>query len=176
MVLGPFALTNLLVPLLRESQDARVITVTSGGMYTQGLHVDDLQMAATPYRGATAYARAKRAQVVLTRLWAQRLREDGVAVHAMHPGWADTPGLVAGLPRFRRVLGPILRTPGEGADTIVWLAAADEPARSTGGLWLDRRLRPTDRLRSTRVSRADAERLWTTCVALSGTDLPGSGP
>jgi dehydrogenase/reductase SDR family member 12 len=70
MVLGPFTLTGGLLPLLEQSDDARVITVTSGGMYTQALHLDDLQMEREPYRGTVAYARAKRAQVVLTRLWA----------------------------------------------------------------------------------------------------------
>jgi dehydrogenase/reductase SDR family protein 12 len=170
MVLGPFALTNLLVPLLAQSQGGRIVTVTSGGMYTQGLHLDDLQME-HGYRGATAYARAKRAQVILTRLWAIRLRRSQIVAHAMHPGWADTPGIQASLPRFSRLLGPFVRTPAEGADTIVWLAAAQEPRTTSGALWLDRRARAFDRVRATRVSRADAERLWDACVAMTGTDI-----
>ena len=60
-----------------------------------------LEMGPDDYRGPTAYARAKRAQVVLSEEWAKRLRDAGVAVHAMHPGWADTPGLEVGLPAFR---------------------------------------------------------------------------
>ena len=67
------------------------------------------------------YARTKRAQVILTELWAQRLQGTGVVVHAMHPGWADTPGVRSSLPRFYKATKPLLRTPGEGADTIVWL-------------------------------------------------------
>ena len=53
------------------------------------------------YEGARAYARAKRAQVALVREWARRLRGRGSSVNAMHPGWADTPGLEASLPGFR---------------------------------------------------------------------------
>ena len=167
MVLGPFLLTRGLLPLLHQSDDGRIITVTSGGMYTQALHLDDLQMEHEPYRGGVAYARAKRAQMVLTRMWAAQERRSGVVAHAMHPGWADTPGIEASMPRFHRLVGRLLRTPEQGADTIVWLAAAPEAARSTGRLWLDRRPRTLDRLPGTRVSPKDARRLWETCLALT---------
>ncbi len=167
MVLGPFVLTRGLLPLLRQSDDGRIITVTSGGMYTQALHLDDLQMEREPYRGGVAYARAKRAQMVLTRLWAAQERRSSVVAHAMHPGWADTPGIEASMPRFHRLVGPLLRTPAQGADTIVWLAASPEAARSTGRLWLDRRPRTLDRLPGTRVSPEDSRRLWEACLALT---------
>ncbi len=167
MVLGPFALTRGLLPLLEQSDDARIITVTSGGMYTQALRLDDLQMEREPYVGTVAYARAKRAQVVLTRLWAAQQRGTTVVVNAMHPGWADTPGIQAALPRFHRLVGPLLRTPEQGADTIVWLAASAEAAGATGMLWLDRRPRAFDRLARTRVSAKEARRLWDTCLELT---------
>jgi NAD(P)-dependent dehydrogenase (short-subunit alcohol dehydrogenase family) len=167
-VLGPFLLTNLLTPLLVASAPARVINVSSGGMYTQRLDVDDLQSAAGAFDGTKAYARTKRAQVVLTEIWAQRLAGTGVVVHAMHPGWADTPGIVTSLPRFHRLAGPLLRTPEEGADTIVWLGAADEPERSSGGFWHDRRRRPTHRVPWTKESPAERERLWSECARLTG--------
>ena len=86
-----------------------MIWVTSGGMYTQPLDVDTLEVGPGGYKGSVAYAKAKRAQVVLTEEWAKRLRDDGVAVHAMHPGWADTPGIHDSLPTFSRLIGPLLR-------------------------------------------------------------------
>ena len=46
-----------------------------------------------------------------------------------HPGWVDTPGIAHSLPKFERVARPILRTTQQGADTFVWLAAADVPLR-----------------------------------------------
>ena len=169
--LGPFVLTNGLAPLLERTASiagrARVINVASGGMYLQGLHIDDLQMQGEPYRGSVAYARAKRALVVLTELWARRWRDRGIVVHAMHPGWADTPGIESGLPRFRQIVGARLRTTEEGADTIVWLAASDEGARTTGRFWLDRRPRPTRYLLGQRVTPRDAERLWDACERLT---------
>jgi dehydrogenase/reductase SDR family member 12 len=165
-VLAPFLLTKLLLPLLRDSAPARIINVTSGGMYTQRLHVEDLQMERGEFDGRVAYARSKRAEVILTEMWAQRLAGTGVVVHAMHPGWADTPGLRASLPAFHRFTRRILRTPEEGADTIVWLAAAPAPARSSGGLWHDRRRRGTHRLPFTRESPEEREALWDACEHL----------
>jgi dehydrogenase/reductase SDR family member 12 len=167
-VLGPFLLTNLLIPRLTESAPARVINVSSGGMYTQRLHVEDLQSTSERFDGPTVYARTKRAQVILTELWAQRLAGTGVVVHAMHPGWADTPGVASSLPRFHRLTGPLLRSPGQGADTIVWLGAAAEPGESSGGFWHDRRQRPTHRVPWTRETPEDRERLWHECERLTG--------
>lgn len=166
-VAAPFLLTKLLLGLLRSSAPARVVNVSSGGMYTQRLHVDDLQMECGAFDGAVAYARTKRAEVVLTELWAQRLEGSGVVVHAMHPGWADTPGLRTSLPTFRRLTRPLLRTAEQGADTIVWLAAAAEPGRSSGGFWHDRRRRPTHRVPWTRESAAEREALWSACEQLT---------
>ncbi|HEY6566502.1 MAG TPA: SDR family NAD(P)-dependent oxidoreductase [Actinomycetota bacterium] len=167
MVLGPFLLTHELVPLLEATPGARVLWVASGGMYTQPLDVDALEMGPNDYRGSTAYARAKRAQVVLSEEWAKRLRDAGVAVHAMHPGWADTPGLEVGLPAFRTLIGPLLRTPDEGADTIVWLAAAAEPGRTTGKFWLDRAPRSTEKLVRAHATPAERAKLWALCERLT---------
>ena len=167
-VLGPFLLTNLLIPLLTQSAPARVINVSSGGMYTQRLHLEDLQSTGERFDGPTAYARTKRAQVILTECWARRLAGTGVVVHAMHPGWADTPGVASSLPRFHRLTGPLLRSPEQGADSIVWLGAAVEPVESSGGFRHDRRRRPTHRVPWTREPPEDREELRRECERLSG--------
>ena len=73
----------------------------------------------------------------------------------MHPGWAATPGVHASLPTFERIMGPVLRSPDEGADTIVWLVASSEPGRSTGRFWHDRRVRSPYRLPRTPESAED---------------------
>jgi len=173
MVLGPFLLTSELLPLLRATPGgARVLWIASGGMYTQSLDVDALEMGADDYSGTTAYARAKRAQVVLAEEWGKRLRDDRIAVHAMHPGWADTPGLETGLPGFRTLLGPILRSPEEGADTIAWLAAAEEPGRVTGKFWLDRAPRSTTKLVPSGASAEERDALWELCERQTETTSP----
>ena len=170
-VIGPFLLTKQLIPLLEQSAPSRIINVSSGGMYTRGLRVDDLQTERDEFDGPTVYARTKRAEVVLTEMWARCLAASGIRVHSMHPGWADTPGVRSSLPRFHRVTRPLLRSPEQGADTIVWLGSAAEPGQSTGGFWHDRRRRPTHLLPGTRESEADRDRLWAECVALISTGV-----
>ena len=166
-VLGMFALTEALLPVLTACAPARVINVSSGGMYSSRLDLDELQDPSGEFDGVRAYAQTKRAEVVLTHEWARRLAPTGVTVHAMHPGWADTPGVQSSLPRFRRLTAPILRTPAQGADTILWLATAEEPAAATGGFWHDRRRRPEHRLPTTRERPGDAERLYELCRELT---------
>jgi dehydrogenase/reductase SDR family member 12 len=157
----PFLLTKLLLPALLAAAPSRVITVSSGGMYTQRLDPATLEMAPAGYRGAVAYARVKRAQVVLSREWARRIDPADVAFHAMHPGWADTPGIAAALPRFRWAARPILRTPEQGADTIVWLATAAPERLGSGCFWHDRRPRSEYRLPRTREDDPGVARhLW----------------
>lgn len=147
-VLGAVRLTDAIAVALDD--DARIVFVTSGGMFTQALPVDDPDYERGDYAGATAYARSKRTQVDLLP-WFQRRWP--AAVYAMHPGWVDTPGLASALPRFRRLTRPVLRDPAQGADTIAWLlATAPRPPGQT--LWHDRRPRNTHRLRRTRSTAA----------------------
>ncbi len=105
-VLGPHLLTRLLRERLIASAPARVLFVSSGGMYTRRLDVDDLQSRRGAFDGRVAYARSKRAEVVLAERWAEELAGTGVVVHAMHPGWADTPGIKTSLPGFQRIMRP----------------------------------------------------------------------
>ena len=174
-VVGPFLLTRLLLQRLEESAPARVITMSSGGMYSAELTVDGLQMDAGTYNGTKQYALAKRAQVTLNEMWAARVDQRSVVFHSMHPGWADTPGVEESLPTFRKIVGPLLRDADGGADTVVWLAADDgEPLATTGGFWLDRRVRRIHRLGSTRRSDTTERRreLWEWVTERAGCSPP----
>lgn len=169
-VVGPFLLTSLLLDRLAASAPSRVLTMSSGGMYATGLTVSGLEMSPEDYNGTEQYARAKRAQVTLNEMWAERHGDRGVTFHALHPGWADTPGVDAGLPTFAKVMGPFLRTPDQGADTVVWLAADETPLASNGRFWLDRVARPIHKLPTTR--RTDTaerrEQLWNRIAETAG--------
>jgi NAD(P)-dependent dehydrogenase (short-subunit alcohol dehydrogenase family) len=105
--------------------------------------------------------------MMLTELWAEQLQPSGVTVNCMHPGWVDTPLVQTGLPVFRQTFRRILRTPDEGADTIVWLAAVSQVGSITGRFWFDRRERATYKLFLTKSSPADYRRLWAECIRLT---------
>ena len=178
-VLAPFRLTLRLAPLLRAAEKSTIVTVASGGMYTERFDLSRLEMGPGDYDGVKAYARAKRAQVLLAHEWSRRWGRDGVRSYVMHPGWTDTPGLATSLPTFHR-LGPLLRRVDEGADTAVWLAsgAAGETG-TTSGIWLDRRPRGEyylPRTRPRRSAQADGEDLWRWCERRSGLDGSGAQP
>ncbi len=178
-VLGPYRITSGLAPLLQRAGTSTIVTVSSGGMYSERFDLDRLESRPEHYDGVRAYARAKRAQVVLAHEWARRWSALGVASYSMHPGWVDTPGLASGLPSFR--LGPLFRRPDEGADTVVWLAAGG--ARTVGpraggarsaaedGFWHDRHRRGEHYLPWTRSASgrsAQGRELWAWCERRTG--------
>lgn len=171
-VVGPFLLTALLLERLADSGRSRVLTMSSGGMYAANLTISQLQMPVESYKGTEQYARAKRAQVTLNELWAQRFGDRGVHFQALHPGWADTPGVDDALPMFSKVLGPVLRSPQQGADTLVWLAADDAATDSNGLFWHDRKPRSIHKLPTTKRSDTPErrDRLWDWVVKTA--DLP----
>lgn len=145
-VIGPVLLTELLRETLAAAESPRVVVVSSGGMYSAPLdHTigDDVEYRRGRYEGIRSYARTKRIQVTMTEIMAKRYASDGIVVHSMHPGWADTPGVTDSMPRFAKVVAPILRTAEQGADTIVWLTASPVAAGSSGRFWSDRRPRST---------------------------------
>lgn len=182
MVATPFLLTGLLLPQLRARTDnggqgaGRVLTMSSGGMYTQGLTVDALEMPDDQYHGARQYARAKRAQVVLNELWASHIDLQQTVFHALHPGWVDTPGITEALPGFSRLLSPLklLRSPRNGADTMIWLSVDESAACSTGLFWHDRAVRKIDMSAATRCKDTESIRkeLWRWCETHTGWSLP----
>ncbi len=168
-VLGPVLMTDLLRPAL-SGHDARVVLVSSGGMYTQRLPVHDPDYLRGEYRGTTAYARSKRMQVSLAPLMQERWRRDGIGVHVMHPGWAATPGITSSLPAFSKVTGPLLRDAAAGADTVLWLAAT-EPSPPGGRFWHDRATRHTHYRRATRETLDDRDTMWEWVLRAAGLEV-----
>ncbi|CAL9100875.1 unnamed protein product [Musa textilis] len=137
-VAATYALTELMMPLLEKAApDARVITVSSGGMYTTPL-TPDLQFSESNFDGTLQYARNKRVQVALTEKWAETYSGKGIDFYSMHPGWADTPGVAQSLPGFSERLSGKLRTNNEGADTVIWLALQPKEKLKSGAFYFDR--------------------------------------
>lgn len=164
-VLGAYLLSTRLLPLLKQAAQLsptvppRVIMVVSGGMYFGGLHLDDLHFVKRDYNGSMAYAEAKRGMMILTKVWARAWAGSGILVNAMHPGWADTPGIAKALPGFHHLTQLILRDQQQGADTVVWLACNPQLDQS-GQLFFDRKARAQHRSEQTRNSLSEIESYW----------------
>lgn len=157
--LGTYILTTALIPALKKAQDPRVVTVSSGGMLTQKLNVDDLQVEKGTFDGTMVYAQNKRQQVILTERWATQYKE--IHFSSMHPGWADTPAVQLSMPSFHAKMQSRLRTEAMGADTVLWLAASAAAAQQPSGLFFqDRKAVATHLpLASSRSSSQDQDKL-----------------
>lgn len=146
--LGPLALTRALEDLLllgstSSNSSSRVIFVSSGGMLTENLVIDDLQCEKmSKFDGLIQYARDKRRQVAITEALAAEYKQSGknISVYAMHPGWTETDGVKTSIPGFYSTFKNKLRNLQQGADTIVWLCLEDEEKLKPGELYLDRQL------------------------------------
>ena len=160
-LIGPHLLTQLLSQNLKS---ARIIWVSSGGMYPVKIDLNQLESPPKDkFVGVAAYAQTKRAQVILNELYATAWPE--TTSLCMHPGWADTPAVQSSIPTFHRVTKNILRTAEQGADTVVWLAAQTQSAES-GTFWFDRKARQTHAFPWTKESDAQRQALWEMCNRL----------
>ncbi|KAL7384358.1 hypothetical protein ABVT39_000709 [Epinephelus coioides] len=135
--LGTYILTTALIPALKKAEDPRVVTVSSGGMLTQKLNVDDLQFEKGAFDGTMSYAQNKRQQVILIERWATQHKE--IHFSSMHPGWADTPAVQTSMPSFHTKMQSKLRTEAMGADTVVWLAVSAAATKQPSGLFFQDR-------------------------------------
>lgn len=172
----PHVLAVLLQSLLRaHTKPGRVVNVASGGLYTVRLDIDDPLCERRKYDGTQQYAHVKRAQLMLSDTWAERLAGSGIIVNTMHPGWSDTPGVKTSIPDFRESHAGDLRTPEEGADTIVWLAASPKARTLTGEFFFDRAVAPKHfTLAGTQSTPVECARLWEKCSEWTAYRYPGS--
>lgn len=170
-VVPAYLTQQLLAPMAKRN--GRIIQMLSGGLYTQGVQLNDMAYTATEYNGPKAYARAKRALLDVSQRWASAHHQ--VGIHCLHPGWAATPGVEKSLPSFHARMKDKLRTPLMGADTAVWLASHPtfEFARHSGQFWFDRSPRPTALLANTASSSDTVDELLQWLAAQTQATLAG---
>jgi len=122
--LGHFILTLSLMPLLQKGQ-ARIINVSSDAYKQARVNFHDLQLK-NNYSPLRAYSNAKLFNIYFTRSLHERFAGKGVTAYCLHPGVVNThfgegsTGLVKFLLRIAR---PFMKTPEQGAETTVYLAA-----------------------------------------------------
>jgi NAD(P)-dependent dehydrogenase (short-subunit alcohol dehydrogenase family) len=164
----------LLTVLLRDqlsAADATVITTSSRAGATRGARVnpDDLDMV-SGYDGMSAYKASKLANVLFTKEIARRWAADGISAAAVHPGMVRSQWGKSGPSAVRIVMNSpfrrLMRSPEQGADTIIWLATTT-PGKdwTSGGYYADRKPATPSPLAD------DAElasRLWGASAAICG--------
>lgn len=161
--LGPFLLTERLLPLLRRTAAGRpqgavrvLMTASDAGEMLPALNLDDMQNLES-FNPGLAYCSGKLANIMFAKALGERLAADGIAAHAVHPGAvdsnffthasADTQARVKDLEKF---------TEEEGADTLIWLATDPAGGETTGGYWFQRQPRE----RKNAEDAATRDRFW----------------
>ena len=139
-IFGTYLLGSLAMPTLLQTPESRFIAVSSGGMYNFGFPSWEVATwtstdPSLKYDGTTAYAYAKRGQVLLCERWAKAY--PAVKVVSCHPGWTSTDGVDAAFGDQKKYLEP-LRTGWQGAEGIAWLCVAPANKIESGAFYLDR--------------------------------------
>jgi retinol dehydrogenase 14 len=165
--LAPFLLTNLLLERLEQSAPSRVITVTSEAQRWGTMDFEDLQSRRN-YRGFPVYGMTKLANIMFTFELAERLEGTGVTANCLHPGSVGTNfgqnnrGVMA---LFFRTFKPFMRSPEQGADTLIWLASSPEVEGVNGKYFSDRKEIEAKKVAYDPAAR---RRLWEICEDLTG--------
>jgi NAD(P)-dependent dehydrogenase (short-subunit alcohol dehydrogenase family) len=162
--LGPMALTEALLPLLRKAAEGapagtvRVLMTSSDtSEMLPAIDLDDIQNLAN-FDPGISYCAGKLANVLFTRGLAERLEDSGIAVHAMAPGPVATNFYATASAETRvHVKDLAMFSEEEGADTLVWLVTAEEAGRKSGGYWEQRKPKPPNPLAN---DRELVERFW----------------
>lgn len=172
--LGPYALTNLLLPHVT----GRVVTLASQAERMAKLDLDDLNWERTPYRGSRAYGASKLANLLFTAGLQRRLDTAGSPVKAMaaHPGFVTT-GIYAESTGFlaRAALRLFAQDPAAGAEPVLYAALADLPGNSfTGPEHLAHMRGGAELINRSKTAEdpAVADRLWDASRGLTGVDFP----
>jgi len=133
--LAPFLLTHELLSLLKESAPARVVNLSSGLHKSAKLNLDDLQSESS-YKSRTVYSSAKLMVIMYTYEMARRLKDTGVSVNVVLPGFVATNlGRNSGSMVSRIMFGmmkPFQLSPKEGAETSIYVASSADVEGVTG--------------------------------------------
>jgi dehydrogenase/reductase SDR family protein 12 len=159
-LLSHFQLTEGLMEAGMFADEATIVNMSSGGMYNvprsiKGLNTPDPKR----YSGKIAYGFHKRAQVALTNYWNRKYGDRGLRCYVTHPGWSKTPGVRFSLPTFWKIQNVLLRTPLQGGDTALWLAAERPEIGDEEVIWFDRKPRETHIFEHTRKPLCSEEEL-----------------
>jgi len=142
--LSRFLLTNLLLDLLKESEQGRIINV-SGEFHRKGkINFDDLNLKEN-YSASTASAQSKLADILFTYSLAEKLKNTNITANCMHPGSVATniiysdPDAGAGIKSLYAVSSLFLSKPEKGAETVIYLATTQNVSSITGKYFINKK-------------------------------------
>jgi len=132
-----FVVTNILLPNLRATPGARIVSTASDAHKSAKLDLDDLQFVKRKYASFAVYGTSKLCNILFTRELARRLGAGGPTANCLHPGFVGTRfGSNNATNPFLRLLQRTIMTfgisPEEGAKTIIHLASAPDVATISG--------------------------------------------
>jgi dehydrogenase/reductase SDR family protein 12 len=153
-LIGHFLLFMELHKQKKLKPGAKIIITSSGGMLLKKLNLANL-FQQKKYDKVATYANVKRAQVIAIDEFSKMFPEYQWA--SMHPGWVDTRAVQESIPKFYEFTQKSLRTPDQGADTILWLLSLDRI--KSGYFWFDRRVAKQNPMPFTKETSQDREKL-----------------
>ncbi|WP_088007017.1 oxidoreductase [Indiicoccus explosivorum] len=175
--LGHFALTGMLLPLLKNTPDSRVVTISSLAHRNASIDFDNLD-GADGYRPMQFYGQSKLANLLFAKELDRRLKAHGLETIsiACHPGISATNLFKIGqkdAPEFlKKLAGKLLQTPEMGALPTIYAATAPN---LTGGEYIgpdgkgQRKGYPTlERPDPAALDEKTAERLWNVSEEMTG--------
>jgi NAD(P)-dependent dehydrogenase (short-subunit alcohol dehydrogenase family) len=169
---GPFLLTNLFLPMLEKTPEARIINVSSNAYFQGKINLNDLNYEKR-YQGFKAYSASKLAIVLFTLELAARLKNTGVTVNALHPGhvatdiWNMWPGTWYQALLFK-VIRRFAKSPEEAAQTSIFLACSDLVKGVTGKYFDNRETKEVSSLCNNLQLRKDLWEMSEKLTSLAG--------
>jgi retinol dehydrogenase-14 len=159
-----YALTLLLLPLLRMSKQARVINLTSA-LYTKGKVNLDTDFDMVKFDGTKAYANSKLLVVYFTQELALRLKADNITVNCVHPGVVGTDVFREYPKWFSRLMNLMISKPAEGAEPSIYLARSEDLNQLTGKYFHKSKQKAIEKwAQDTELSK----KIWTRTEELTG--------
>ncbi len=165
---SPYLLTGLLLEILQNSAPSRIINISS---MVHKMAKNEFQNfnKELDYKGLNVYSKSKLALMHFTYALAEKLNNTGVTVNAVHPGWVKSnfgSGFYTGFYGFiDTVFKPVQVPPKKAAETIVYLASADELDKVSGKYFIKKKQVPSSLASYSQLARKET---WALCEEHTG--------
>jgi NAD(P)-dependent dehydrogenase (short-subunit alcohol dehydrogenase family) len=165
--LSHFMLSNLLIDELNKSDNPRIINVSSAG-YSSGKFDPDNFQSEKKFGTFSTYCDTKLLNILFSLYMAERLKDTGITVNALHPGVVNSNfahELKGIFNLINKMFKPFLLSPKKGAATSVYLASSEEVKNVTGKYFA--KCKPVE-TKNAYITPENRNILWEKSLELSG--------